>query len=256
MPKQNPFALTDKVAIVTGASSGLGRHFAITLATAGAKVAIAARRTEKLKELAAEIEAFDGRAFPVTLDVTDAASVREGVAAAETELGPIGILVNNAGITGTAPLLETEQAAWDRVINVDLRGAWLMAQEVARHMVRLGHGGSIINIGSILGMRAASQVPAYSSAKAAVHHLTRTMAVELARHGIRVNAIAPGYIETDLNREFLQSAAGQAVLKRNPQRRAGVAADLDGILLLLASDRSAYMTGAIIPVDGGHSIGL
>jgi NAD(P)-dependent dehydrogenase (short-subunit alcohol dehydrogenase family) len=256
MPNQNPFALTDKVAIVTGASSGLGSHFAITLARAGAKVAIAARRTEKLKELAAEIEAFDGRAFPVTLDVTDAASVREGVAAAETELGPIGILVNNAGVTGTAPLLETEETMWDRVVNVDLRGAWLMAQEVARHMVRLGHGGSIINIGSILGIRAVSQVPAYSSAKAAIHHLTRAMAVELARHGIRVNAIAPGYIETDLNREFLQSAAGQALLKRNPQRRAGVAADLDGILLLLASDRSAYMTGTVIAVDGGHSIGL
>jgi NAD(P)-dependent dehydrogenase (short-subunit alcohol dehydrogenase family) len=256
MSGSNPFDLTGKVAIVSGASSGLGRHFAIVLARAGAKVAIAARRTEKLKELAAEIEAFDGRAFPVTLDVTDAASVREGVAAAGTELGPIGILVNNAGITGTAPLLETEQSAWDRIMNVDLRGAWLMAQEVARHMVRLGHGGSIVNIGSILGIRAVSQVPAYSSAKAAIHHLTRVMAVELARHGIRVNGIAPGYIETDLNREFLQSAAGQALLKRNPQRRAGVAADLDGILLLLASDRSAYMTGTVVPVDGGHSIGL
>jgi NAD(P)-dependent dehydrogenase (short-subunit alcohol dehydrogenase family) len=256
MSSSNPFDLTGKVAIVSGASSGLGRHFAIILAKAGAKVAIAARRTEKLKDLAAEIEAFDGRAFPVTLDVTDAASVREGVAAAETELGPIGILVNNAGITGTAPLLETEVTAWDQVVNVDLRGAWLMAQEVAKHMVRLGHGGSIINVGSILGIRAVSQVPAYSAAKAAVHHLTRAMAVELARHGIRVNAIAPGYIETDLNREFLQSPAGQTVLKRNPQRRAGVVADLDGILLLLASDRSAHMTGTVIPVDGGHSIGL
>ena len=256
MSSSNPFDLTGKVAIVSGASSGLGRHFAIILAMAGAKVAIAARRTEKLKELATEIEAFDGRAFPVTLDVTDADSVREGIAAAETELGPIGILVNNAGITGTAPLLETDETAWDQVMNVDLRGAWLMAQEVARHMVRLDHGGSIINIGSILGIRAVSQVPAYSAAKAAVHHLTRAMAVELARHGIRVNAIAPGYIETDLNREFLQSPAGQTLLKRNPQRRAGVATDLDGILLLLASDRSAYMTGTVIPVDGGHSIGL
>jgi len=256
MPNLTSFDLTGKVAIVSGASSGLGRHFALTLAMAGAKVAIAARRTEKLKELATEIEAFDGRAFPVTLDVTEAASVREAVAAAETELGPIGILVNNAGIASTVPLLETDETAWDQVMDTDLRGAWLLAQEVAKHMVRLGHGGSIVNVGSILGIRALAQVAAYSSAKAALHHLTRAMAVELARHSIRVNAIAPGYIETDLNRPFLQSPAGQALLKRNPQRRAGVPADLDGILLLLASDASLYMTGTVIPVDGGHSIGL
>jgi NAD(P)-dependent dehydrogenase (short-subunit alcohol dehydrogenase family) len=256
MPSLNPFALTGKVAVITGASSGLGRHFALTLARAGAKVAIAARRADKLRELAQEIEAFDGRAFPVTLDVTNAASVKDAVAAAETELGSIGVLVNNAGVTATAPLLDTDESAWDQVMDVDLRGAWLMAQEVARHMVRLGHGGSIVNIGSILGIRALAQVPAYGSAKAALHHLTRAMAVELARHNIRVNAIAPGYIETDLNRAFLQSPAGQALLKRNPQRRAGVPVDLDGILLLLASDASMYLTGAVIPVDGGHSISL
>jgi NAD(P)-dependent dehydrogenase (short-subunit alcohol dehydrogenase family) len=256
MSNSNPFALTDKIAVITGASSGLGRHFAITLAKAGAKVAIAARRADRLKALAQEIEAFDGRAFPVALDVTSGASVKDAVAAAETELGPIGILVNNAGVTATAPLLDTDESAWDQVIDVDLRGAWLMAQEVARHMVRLGHGGSIVNIGSILGIRALAQVPAYGSAKAALHHLTRAMAVELARHNIRVNAIAPGYIETDLNRQFLQSPAGQTLLTRNPQRRAGVPADLDGILLLLASDASMYLTGAVIPVDGGHSISL
>lgn len=256
MSNQNPFALADKVAVITGASSGLGRHFAITLAKAGAKVAIAARRADRLEALAQEIEAFDGRAFPVALDVTSGASVKDAVAAAETELGPIGILVNNAGVTATAPLLDTDESAWDQVMDVDLRGAWLMAQEVARHMVRLGHGGSIINIGSILGIRALAQVPAYGSAKAALHHLTRAMAVELARHNIRVNALAPGYIETDLNRQFLQSPAGQTLLKRNPQRRAGVPADLDGVLLLLASDASMYLTGAVIPVDGGHSISL
>ncbi len=256
MANPNPFDLTGKVAIVTGASSGLGRHFALTLAKAGAKVAVAARRTEKLNELAREIETFDGRAVPVTLDVESADSVRAAVAAAETELGPISILVNNAGMVSTAPLLETGTEDWDRVIAVDLRGAWLMAQEVARHMVRLSHGGSIVNIGSILGIRAVAQVPAYSAAKAALHQLTRAMAVELARHDIRVNAIAPGYIETDLNRPFLQSPAGQALLKRNPQRRAGGPADLDGVLLLLASDASAYMTGTVVPVDGGHTVVL
>lgn len=256
MSNPDPFVLTGKVAIITGASSGLGRHFALTLAKAGAKVAIAARRADRLKALAHEIEAFDGRAFPVALDVTSGASVKDAVAAAETELGPIGILVNNAGVTATAPLLDTDESAWDQVMDVDLRGAWLMAQEVARHMVRLGHGGSIVNIGSILGIRALAQVPAYGSAKAALHHLTRAMAVELARHNIRANAIAPGYIETDLNRQFLQSPAGQTLLKRNPQRRAGVPADLDGVLLLLASDASMYLTGTVIPVDGGHSISL
>jgi NAD(P)-dependent dehydrogenase (short-subunit alcohol dehydrogenase family) len=256
MASPNPFDLTGKVAIVTGASSGLGRHFALTLAKAGAKVAVAARRTEKLNELAREIEAFDGRAVPVTLDVESADSVRAAVVAAETELGPIGILVNNAGMVSTAPLLETGAEDWDRVIAVDLRGAWLMAQEVARHMVRLGHGGSIVNVGSILGIRAVAQVPAYAAAKAALHQLTRAMAVELSRHDIRVNAIAPGYIETDLNRPFLQSPAGQALLKRNPQRRAGAPADLDGVLLLLASDASAYMTGTVVPVDGGHTVVL
>jgi NAD(P)-dependent dehydrogenase (short-subunit alcohol dehydrogenase family) len=248
--------LADRAAIVTGASSGLGRHFAITLARAGAKVALAARRAEKLAEVVREIEAFDGRAVPVALDVTDAKSVRDAVASAETELGPIAILVNNAGVAHTKPLLETEEADWDKVIDTDLKGAWLMAQEVARHMVRLGHGGSVINIGSILAIGAAAQVPAYSAAKAGLHQLTRALAVELARHKIRVNAIAPGYIETDLNREFLQSPAGQAILKRNPQRRAGLPTDLDGVLLLLASDASGYMTGSIITVDGGHSIGL
>lgn len=256
MPDISAFDLTDKVALVTGASSGLGRHFALTLARAGAKVAVAARRSDRLEELAREIEAFDGRAFPVALDVTDAASVRAAVASAETELGAIGILVNNAGVAAVAPALETDEAVWDRVLDTDLKGAWLMAQEVARHMVRLGHGGSIVNIGSMLGFRAVSQLAAYGAAKAGLHQLTRALALELARHRIRVNAIAPGYIETDMNREFLRSAAGQALLKRNPLQRAGLPAELDGVLLLLASDASAYMTGAVVTVDGGHTIGL
>jgi NAD(P)-dependent dehydrogenase (short-subunit alcohol dehydrogenase family) len=256
MQAETLFDITGRAAIVTGASSGLGRHFALTLARAGAKVAIAARRADRLAELAKEIEGFDGRAVPIVLDITDAESVRTAVASAETELGPIAILVNNAGIAATRPALRTDEHDWDRVIDTDLKGAWLVAKEVAAHMIRLGHGGTIINIGSIAGIGAVAQVPAYSAAKAGLHQLTRALAVEWARHDIRVNAIAPGYIETDLNSGFLASAAGQALLKRSPQRRAGMPADLDGVLLLLASDASRFMTGEIVVVDGGHSIAM
>lgn len=252
----SPFDLTDKVAIVTGASSGLGRHFALTLAKAGAKVAVCARRADRLTELAREIEAFDGRAFPVVLDVTDAASVRAAVAAAETELGAIAILVNNAGVAVAKPLLEHDVGDWDRVIDTNLKGVWLMAQEVARHMVRLGHGGSIVNLASILGLTAQQQVPSYCASKAAVIHLSRAMAVELAPHGIRVNAIAPGFFESEMTHDYLASDAGRAMVKRIPLRRTGASDELDGALLLLASDASAYITGAVITVDGGQSIGL
>jgi NAD(P)-dependent dehydrogenase (short-subunit alcohol dehydrogenase family) len=256
MMSEKLFELTDRAAIVTGASSGLGQHFSLTLARAGVKVALAARRGGELAALAREIEGFDGRAVPITVDVTKADSVKAAVEIAETELGPITILVNNAGIVVTKPALRTDESDWDRVVDTDLKGAWLMAKEVASHMVRLGHGGSIINIGSILGIGAVAQVPAYSAAKAGLHQLTRALAVELARHDIRVNAIAPGYIETDLNRDFLATEAGQALLKRVPQRHAGTPRDLDGALMLLASDASRFMTGSVIVVDGGHSIAM
>lgn len=249
------FDLTDRVALVTGASSGLGRQFALTLARAGAKVAVAARRSDRLLDLEREIEAFDGRAVPITLDVTDPESVRAAVATAETELGPIGILINNAGTAVAKPLLEHTVGDWDRVIETNLKGAWLMAQEVARHMVRLGHGGSIINTGSILGLMATQQVPSYCASKAAVLHLTRAMAVELAPHGIRVNAIAPGYFESEMTHDYLASDAGRAMVKRIPLRRTGAPGDLDGVLLLLASDAGAYITGAVMTVDGGQSVG-
>ena len=244
--------LTGKAAIVTGASSGLGRHFALTLARHGAKVALMGRRVELLKEVTREIEGFDGRAVPIALDVARAESIREAVAAAETELGPIGILVNNAGVAIAKPVLDISEKDWDQIIDVNHRGAWLMAQEAAKHMVRLGHGGSIINVASITAFRVAGQLSAYAATKAALVQLTNSMALELARYKIRVNAIAPGYIETDINREFFASAAGQAMIKRVPQRRLGQPADLDGALLLLASDASSYMTGSAIVVDGGH----
>ena len=249
-----PFSLDGKVAIVTGASSGLGRHFALTLARAGAKVAVAARRLDRLDELVGEIEAFDGRAAALALDVTDAASVQGAVRAAETELGPIAILVNNAGVAGAKAALELDESDWDRVVDTNLKGAWLVAQEVARHMVRLGHGGSIINIASVLGLRGAERLAPYSASKAGLIQLTRTLALELAEHDIRVNAIAPGYIETDMNRKFLAGAAGQPLLDRIAARRFGEPADLDGAMLLLASDAARYMTGTVVTVDGGYTI--
>ncbi len=251
----NPFFLDGKVAFVSGASSGLGHHFAVALARAGAKVALGARRVDRLQEVVAEIEGFDGRALAVALDVTDSGNVREAVAAAETELGPISILVNNAGISGGAKhAIDIEEAEWLSVIDVNLNGVWRMAQEVAKHMVRLGHGGSIINIASMLGLVAVPYIPAYCASKAAVVNLTRALAIELAKHDIRVNAIAPGYFESEMTHDYLGSAEGRSMIDKIPQRRSGDPAELDGVLLLLASDASSYMTGTVLTVDGGHTL--
>lgn len=249
------FRLDGHRVLVTGASSGLGRYFAHTLAKAGAAVALAARSADKLADGAAEIRGIGGKAIAVTLDVTDAASVREAVARTESELGPITTLVNNAGVVAGKPLFEHDENDWDRVMDTNLKGAWLVAQEVARRMVAHAQGGTIINIASILGLRVVGGgLPEYSASKAGLIHLTKVLALELARYNIRVNAIAPGYIQTDLNREYLQSQAGQALIRRIPQRRPGEPSDLDGVLLLLASDASRYITGAVIPVDGGHLV--
>jgi NAD(P)-dependent dehydrogenase (short-subunit alcohol dehydrogenase family) len=250
------FDLSGKAAIVTGASSGIGRHAARTLAAAGAKVAIAARRLDALVDLEKQIKAADGRALPLALDVTDAASVADCVKAAETELGPIAILVNNAGIADTKAALEVCEDDWDRVVDTNLKGAWLMAQAVAQHMTRLGHGGAIVNMASVLGLAGTGQVPAYCASKGGLVNLTRALAVEWARHGIRVNALAPVYIETEINRDFLASEAGQGLRKRVPLRRFGTPADLDGALLLLASDAGRYITGSIVTVDGGQIASL
>jgi NAD(P)-dependent dehydrogenase (short-subunit alcohol dehydrogenase family) len=244
--------ITGKVALITGASSGLGRHFARVLARCGASVVIAARRLEALRVLAEEIGAERGRALPLALDVSDSGSVRDAVAIAIQELGVIDILVNNSGVTSSAELLEQTEEQWDAVVDTNLRGAFLVATEVARHM--RAAGGSIINVSSILGLRQAGHVASYAVSKAGLVQLTKVMALELARYAIRVNALAPGYIETDLNRAFWASAAGAAMLKRIPQRRLGQPQDLDGPLLLLASDASRYMTGSIIAIDGGHLV--
>ncbi len=246
------FDLAGRAALVTGASSGLGRHFALTLARAGARVALAARRVDRLEEVRREIEAAGGEATALPLDVTDAGSVAAAVTAAAARLGPLRVLVNNAGVAVTRSVLEASEADWDGVVGTNLKGAWLVAQAAARHMAAHGHGGSIVNIASITGLRVAGGVSAYAASKAGLLQLTAALALELARHRIRVNAIAPGYIETELNRGFVASSAGAALVKRIPQRRLGRAGELDGALLLLASDAGSYMTGSTLVVDGGH----
>jgi NAD(P)-dependent dehydrogenase (short-subunit alcohol dehydrogenase family) len=248
------FDLTGEVALVTGASSGIGRHLAELLAAAGAKVALAARRVDRLAEAARDIAAAGGQCRPITLDVTRSDSVAIAVAAAESELGPLTILVNNAGVTVAKPALQHTEEEWDYVLDTNLKGAWLMAREFAQHLVERGRPGRIVNIASVLGVRTIAWVPSYSAAKAGLIHLTHVLAMELARHRILVNALAPGYVETDFNREFFQTEAGRNLIGRIPLRRIGQAPDLDGAMLLLASPAGAYITGAVIAVDGGHGV--
>jgi NAD(P)-dependent dehydrogenase (short-subunit alcohol dehydrogenase family) len=248
------FRVDGKTALVTGASRGFGRHFALTLARAGAAVVLAARSMDALEAVAEEVEAAGGRAAAVEMDVTQRDSVIAGLEAAETALGPVTLLVNNAGVVNVRPLLEQSEADWRDVIETNLTGAWFVAQETARHMAEHGLGGVIVNIASMLGLRTIAQVPGYCAAKAGLIHLTRAMAMELARHQIRVNALAPGYVETDFNADFFAGEAGQALIRRIPQRRLGHLEDLDGPLLFLASDASRYVTGEVITVDGGHAV--
>jgi 3-oxoacyl-[acyl-carrier protein] reductase len=245
------FNLTGKTALVTGASQGLGRRFAEVLADKGAAVAVAARQTDKLASLGAEIEGRGGTALPVAMDVTDVAAIEQAVIDIEAALGGIDILVNNAGVAITKPFLDQEPEDYDAVVDTNLRGCFFVAQRVARRMVERG-AGSIINIASVLGQDVIGQVTPYCASKAGLLHLTRAMGAELAKTGVRVNAIAPGYIETPMNQAFFQSPAGEKMIARKvPVGRLGAPADLDGALLLLASDASSYMTGTAITVDGG-----
>lgn len=244
------FRLRGKVALVTGASGGLGRQFAEVLAMAGASVVVGARRREALANVAQGIVANGGVCEAIELDVADAHSI----AAAQPYLDRIDILVNNAGIVRDAPALDQAEADWDAVIDTNLKGMFLMAQAVARSLKRRATSGSIINIASILGVRQAGGVTPYAVSKAGAIQLTKTLALEWARYGIRVNALAPGYIDTDLNSDFWTSEAGKAMLKRIPLRRLGHPHELDGPLLLLASEMSTFMTGSVIDVDGGHLV--
>jgi len=241
-------------ALVTGASGGLGRYFAIALARAGAAVAIAARREHSLHVVRDEIRGAGGNAVAVVMDVTDSSSVISAIDQVKAQLGSLDILINNAGVTVTKPFLDVAETEWDRVVDTNLNGVFLVAQAAARAMRDQGSGGVIVNIASILGLRVAGQVAAYAASKAAVVHLTRTMALELARYRIRVNALCPGYIETDLNREFFASDVGRALINRIPQRRLGQQEELEGPLLLMCSDAGSYMTGGVLAVDGGHLV--
>ena len=244
------FDLSGKVALVTGASSGLGVHFAHCLGAAGASIVLAARRADRLAALQAELEDKGVKAAAVDLDVQSA----ESVAAALDAAGPLDIVVNNAGISIVKPALQMPEEDWDAVVDTNLRGAWLVARGSAKRWVADKRPGVIVNIASILGLRTIGQVAPYNASKAGLIHLTRALAMEWARHDIRVNAICPGYIETEMNAAFWKTPGGQRLIERIPQRRIGQPEHLDGALMLLASDAGSFMTGSVITVDGGHLV--
>lgn len=247
-------SLKGRRALITGASKGLGAHFAQTLAAAGADVALAARDEHGCENLCSELRKQGVRAVAAAMDVTSSASVHDAVTQAARELGGLDIVINNAGVTETVPLIDQDEQTWDRILDTNLKGGFLVAQAAARIMSDARTGGSIVNVASILGHRVAGQVAAYAASKAALLQLTKSMALEWARYGIRVNALCPGYIATTLNREFLETEPGQALMKRIPQRRFGTLTDLEGPLLFLCSSASGYMTGSSLVADGGHLV--
>ncbi|HET9902217.1 MAG TPA: SDR family NAD(P)-dependent oxidoreductase [Xanthobacteraceae bacterium] len=245
------FDLTGQVALVTGASSGLGLRFAEVLAANGAAVALVARRAERLAKLRARIEAAGGRALAIEADVTDAVATRRAFDTAEQAFGPVTVLVNNAGVAHANRAVDMSAAEWRRVLETNLDAAFAWAQEAARRMLSAGKRGSIINIASVLGVGVQKGTIAYAVSKAGVIQLTRALALELAFKGVRVNAIAPGWIVTEINRDYLESEKGRAMIRDIPAGRFGEERDLDGALLLLASDAGRYMNGTTVFVDGG-----
>lgn len=246
------FDVKGRVALVTGASSGLGAEFARVLAGAGVRVVLGARRLERLEELAAELVSNGGEALPVAMDVTDSESIRAAFDAAESVFGPVEILVNNAGISRSGFLRRLSEEDWDAVVDTNMKSVWQVAREAANRMVNASLAGSIINISSVLGFGASKILGPYMAAKAGVVHLTRAMALEWAEHNIRVNAIAPGYFPTEINEGFFDTKNGLDMISRIPMQRVGDPSELGGPLLLLASDASSFMTGSTIVVDGGH----
>jgi len=251
--------LEGKIALITGASSGLGARFSKVLAQAGAQVVLASRRIERLKELRAEIEAGGGAAHVVALDVTDYASIKSAIAHAETEAGPIDILVNNSGVSTTQRLTDVTPEDYAFVMDTNQRGAFFVAQEAGKRMIAAAKGDPkkqhrIINIASVAGLRVLPQIGIYCMSKAAVVHMTKSMAVEWGRYGINVNAICPGYISTEINAAHFGTEQGQTLIDRLPRKRLGRPEDLDGLLLLLASDESRFINGAVMTADDGMSV--
>ena len=250
------FDLTGRIALVTGASSGLGVRFAEVLAENGAAVVLVARRADRLAEIKARIERAGGRALAVEADVRERAAMQAAFAAAEKEFGTVTILVNNAGVAHSGRAVEIAEEEWRRLLSTNLDAVFYWSQEAARRMLAAGKGGAIVNIASVLGLGVAKGVIAYATAKAGVIQLTKALALELAFKGIRVNAIAPGWIVTELNRDYLESEKGNALTRDIPIGRFGQERDLDGPLLLLVSDAGRFITGATIVADGGQSVAL
>lgn len=249
------FSLIGKIALITGASSGLGKQFAQAMAAAGATVVIAARRMERLQTLAVEIQSKGGQALPLVMDVTNKASVQTALDEIEHQLGCVDILVNNAGIGNAQSFLQMSEDAWDGMMDTNLKSVWRLTQEVSQRLVKAEKPGSIINIASILGLRGALQMSHYATAKAGVVQLTKVLALELARHQIRVNAIAPGYFCTEMNEAYFDTEKGQAYIRNKvPMGRIGLPHELVGPLLLLASEAGSFMTGSVLCVDGGHLV--
>jgi 3-oxoacyl-[acyl-carrier protein] reductase len=250
------FDLTGKVALVTGASSGLGVRFTEVLAENGAAVALVARRADRLAALKSRIETSGGRAVAIEADVCDRAAMRRAFDTAEQAFGTVTILVNNAGVVQSGRAVELAEEDWRRVLATNLDAVFFWAQQAARRMLAAGKSGAIVNIASVLGITPDNGVVSYAAAKAGVIQVTKALAIELAFKGIRVNAIAPGWITTEINRDYLASERGAAMKKKIPMGRFGETRDLDGPLLLLASDAGSYMTGATIVADGGQVVAL
>jgi len=248
-----PF-LEGRTVIVTGASAGVGAHVVRLLARRGAKLGLIARSEDKLRALADEIEAGDGRALPVAADVADPVQIAQAVDTVADELGAPAALINNAGVASVQDALKLPPEEWQRILSTNLSGAWYAAQAVARRMADHGAGGSIVNISSVLASRGAVGLHSYCASKAGLEQMTKVLALEWGPLGIRVNALAPGYLMTDMARDFLTSPAAEPMYARIPNGRAGEPEDLDGPLLLLVSDASRHMTGTVIPVDGGHAV--